>query len=197
MKYFFKIKERHIFKQRSIKMSSIQNISLYLPCVFSKYDDKYVRNAFKHIGDISNIDFVSKMNDRGNYYNSVYIHFNSWYNNVESYVLYNDVINEHVQARVYHDGDKWYWIVLQNTAKKVNSGNRRQMIDLSDMKKEEEVKKEVKEVKEDVEIDELIEEDEEEYNKYLITIDGRYVQELEAENERLRELLDAHYFSED
>ena len=114
-------------------MSAIKNISLYIPHVFPNFDKEYVAKAFKNIGEVSQIDFVAKQDRNGNDFNAVYIHFNKWYMNKKASSFYETVVDESKEARLYHD-EPWYWIVLPNTAKKHMPGDRKPVIDLSDIK---------------------------------------------------------------
>ena len=112
-------------------MSAIANISLYIPYVFPNFDKEYVANAFKRIGEVSEIDFVAKQGRNGNNYNSVYIHFNKWYTNKRTLAFYDSVVDANKEARLCHD-EPWYWIVLPNTAKKHLPGERKPKINLGE-----------------------------------------------------------------
>lgn len=112
-------------------MSAIKNISLYIPHVFPNFDKEYVTNAFKNIGEVSQIDFVAKQDRNGGNYNAVYVHFKKWYTNKKATTFYNSVVDESKEARLCHD-EPWYWIVLPNTAKKYVPGDRKPRIDLSE-----------------------------------------------------------------
>jgi hypothetical protein len=110
-------------------MSAIKNISLYIPHVFPNFDKEYVARAFNNIGEVSQIDFVAKQDRNGSNFNAVYVHFNKWYTNNEATAFYDSVIDDTKQAQLTHD-NKWYWIVLPNTAKKYVPGDRKQRLDL-------------------------------------------------------------------
>jgi len=105
------------------------NISLFVPHVFTNFDQEYIANAFKEIGEVDHIDLVSKVDRKGKYYNSVYIHFKYWHNTPVAQEFYEKVVSETEQARLYHD-DPWFWIVLPNNAKKHVSGERKPRIEL-------------------------------------------------------------------
>lgn len=115
-------------------MSSIKNISLYVPHVFPNFDKDYVTNAFNNIGEVSRVDFVAKVDRNGNNYNALYVHFNKWYTNGTAFQFYFDVVDERKEARLYHDG-QWYWIVLPNNTKKYVPGERKTRIDINDLLK--------------------------------------------------------------
>jgi len=107
-------------------MSSIKNISLFVPHVFANFDKEYVADAFSKFGVVDYIDFVARQDRVGAEYNAVYIHFKKWYNTPENIDFQSQKSN-----RVYHDGP-WYWIVLPNTAKKHIPGERKPRIDLGE-----------------------------------------------------------------
>lgn len=115
-------------------MSSIKNISLYVPHVFPNFDKDYVTNAFNNIGEVSRVDFIAKVDRNGNNYNALYVHFNKWYTNGTAFQFYFDVVDERKEARLYHDG-QWYWIVLPNNTKKNVPGERKTRIDINDLLK--------------------------------------------------------------
>lgn len=68
------------------------------------------------IGDVKRVDFVPKTDKHGNFYNSAYIHFNSWCNSITVSNLQERVLDPNKEARIVYD-DPWYWIILQNTSK--------------------------------------------------------------------------------
>ena len=115
-------------------MSTLENISLFIPHVFPNFTNEYVANVFKNLGEVNHVDFVAKYDRDGNQFNSAYIHFNQWYDTIENRNFQNKLITKS-ELRVYHDNrvyhDKlWYWIVLPNTAKKHLPGERKPRIDL-------------------------------------------------------------------
>ncbi len=114
-------------------MSAIKNISLYIPHVFANFDKTYIEKAFKNIGEVSQIDLVAKQDRNGNNFNAAYVHFSKWFNNKTALSFYESVVDENQEARLYYD-EPWYWIVLPNTAKKYNPGDRKIRIDLGDSK---------------------------------------------------------------
>ena len=65
-------------------MSSIKNVSLYIPHIFANYSKEDVLQVFEdqNIGEIKNIDFVSKIGQDGKQFNAAYIHFNHWHDNI-------------------------------------------------------------------------------------------------------------------
>ena len=110
-------------------MSSVKNISLYIPHIFGNYNKEYVAKVFNdlNIGKVNYIDFVTKMSKDGNVYNAAYIHFDEWYTNVVARNFQNRVLDTTKEARLMYE-DPWYWIVLENKAKRVVPSARRPRI---------------------------------------------------------------------
>jgi len=112
-------------------MSAIKNISLFIPHIYGNYTSSMVRDVFDDmgIGEVKNVDFVSKMGSDGKPYNAAYIHFYEWQDNVVARNFQERVLNPNKEARVMYD-DPWYWIVLENKGKKHVPGQRKPTIDL-------------------------------------------------------------------
>lgn len=114
-------------------MSAIMNISLYIPHIFANYSKEDVAKVFEDqkIGKVKNIDFISKLSQDGKAYNAAYIHFEHWYDNIAATNFQERVINLKKEARLMYE-DPWYWIVLENKARKVVPGQRKPRIDLGE-----------------------------------------------------------------
>ena len=110
-------------------MTALENISLYIPHVFPNFNKEFLTEQFEQLGDIDHIDMISKLDKAGKPYNSVYIHFNRWYTDIEARNFHANVLDPRTDAHFYYD-KLWYWLVLPNTAKKQISGNRKQKLDL-------------------------------------------------------------------
>ena len=110
--------------------SQIANISLYIPHVFVNISKRTVAETFEdlRIGSVKRVDFVYKKGSNGDF-NAVYIHFNHWYDNVAARNFQERVINPSMEARIVYD-EPWYWIVLENKTKKVDSTKRKPRINL-------------------------------------------------------------------
>ena len=108
-----------------------QNISLYIPHIFANFSKEFVAKVFEdlNIGNVKNIDFVSKYGQDGKEYNAAYIHFNEWYDTIAARNFQARVMDSKLEARVVYD-EPWYWIVLENKARKYVSGERKPRIDL-------------------------------------------------------------------
>jgi len=111
-------------------MSSINNISLYIPHVFANISKEFIAEIFEklRIGKILSIDFVYKLG-RDAPYNTAYVHFEYWYENTAAYNFQERVLNPEKEAKIIYD-DPWYWIVFENKAKKHVSGDRKPRIAL-------------------------------------------------------------------
>ncbi len=106
-------------------MSSSENMSLYIPHVFANISKERIVKIFEilSLGKVRDVDFVSKMGNSGSY-NSAYLHFDYWYDNVASQNFRERVKAENKEARIVYD-DPWYWIVLQNKSKKIIPGQQK------------------------------------------------------------------------
>ena len=198
-------------------MSAIKNISLYIPHIFANYSKSDVVKVFEDlsIGKVKSIDFISKMDKGGKPFNAAYIHFEYWFDNIAASNFQERVLNPKKEARLMYE-DPWFWLVLENTGRKIVSGDRKQCIDLGDLKQVSSTTPEktnnivstprapVKERKnksdetsvfdasEEMDYIEMMDEMAEceavmdEDDKYLISIDERYVEEIEKENVYLR-----------
>ena len=114
-------------------MSTIKNISLFVPKVFLNFNQEYVAKAFAELGDVDRVDFVAKQDRDGKLYNAAYIHFKSWYDNYVANKTMS-IIETAGKTEFYHDDSEYYWIVLPNTAKKHISGERKPCLDLGEAK---------------------------------------------------------------
>jgi heat shock protein HspQ len=113
--------------------ATIQNISLYIPHIFANYTKEYVSKVFEdhNIGKVKNIDLVSKMSQDGKFYSAAYIHFEEWYNTIATRNFQARVHDTSKEARIMYE-EPWYWIVLENKARKFISGDRKPRIILNE-----------------------------------------------------------------
>jgi hypothetical protein len=74
---------------------------------------------------------VSKMGQDGKQYNAVYVHFEFWCDTIANRNFQARVCDPNQEARVVYD-TPWYWIVLENKARKYIPGERKPRIDLSE-----------------------------------------------------------------
>jgi hypothetical protein len=208
-------------------MSAIQNISLYVPHVFANYSKAAVAKVFnEYVGEVKEVDFVSKKSHDGRPYNAAYIHFHAWHNNHAAVNLQARVLDPAQEARIVYD-DPWYWIVLENKGQKSARANTPPMacrdefpailtprkaaaggaiapnaptkaarnqpmltekmpnINLED-DFDEALAKEARDAIMLYELQNLMDEE----DRFLITIDSRYVRAIESENADMRMKLD-------
>jgi len=97
------------------------NISVFIPRVFPNLDEAFVMQVFDKlsIGQVGNVDFVLKYDEKGKRYNAAYVHFNYWYDttaarNLQERILHPE--NDKPALLVYDD--PWRWILLESTAEK-------------------------------------------------------------------------------
>jgi hypothetical protein len=189
----------------------MRNISLYIPHIFSNYTKEYVANVFENlkIGKVKYIDFIAKMGRDNKAYHAAYIHFEHWFDNIVAQNFHSKVLDENKEARVVYE-DPWYWIVLENKAQKYVPGQRKTRITLTTPPKPNnttryipvtptkesnvEFDADFKELCRKIHFDDELPQDEieklmAEEDKDLITIDARYVETLEQENQHFRNYL--------
>jgi hypothetical protein len=113
-------------------MSSIKNISLFVPHVYGNFTSAMIMEVFNglHIGEVKSVDLVAKMGSDSKHYNAAYIHFTSWYDTKVAYDFQKQLLDPKQDVKVMYD-HPWYWIVLENKGKKHLPGDRKQTIDLN------------------------------------------------------------------
>ena len=111
-------------------MSAINNISLYIPHIFTNYSKENVAKVFEtlKIGKVKNIDFISKMGNDFKPFNAAYIHFEYWYDNIGATNFQEKVLHKS-PAKLMYD-EPWFWLVLENKGKKIVSGDRKKCLDI-------------------------------------------------------------------
>lgn len=116
-------------------MSSSSLMSLFIPHVFGNIDKEFIMEVFREhqLGNVKSIDFVSKLGKDGHEFNAAYIHMESWETGKAARDFKALVVNQDKEARLIYE-EPWYWIVLENTARKVVSGDRKPCLDLGSAK---------------------------------------------------------------
>jgi len=111
---------------------SQNQMSLYIPHVFPNFTKDYISEIFKNMnyGIVDHVDLVRKQDKYGKVYNAAYVHFAYWFDNQSVRNLHSNIRNPDKEARVMYE-DPWYWIVLENKAKKREPGARKECIDIS------------------------------------------------------------------
>lgn len=109
------------------------NTSLYIPHIFANFDKDFVANVFEklQIGKVKNIDFVLKTNGQGKEYNAAYIHFEYWNDTIVARNFHSRVVDPKNEARIVYD-EPWFWVVLENKARKYVPGERKPRIQLDE-----------------------------------------------------------------
>jgi hypothetical protein len=112
-------------------MSQSTVMSVYIPHVFGNVTKELMIKTieFQSLGKVNKIDFVEKMGKNGNTYNSAFVHFEYWYDNISSVHFQERVKNPDKEARIVYK-DPWFWVCFENTGKKHIPGERKERIDL-------------------------------------------------------------------
>ena len=92
--------------------SNNTNPSICIPRVFPNIDWKRVKNVFEELGmgEVERVDMVNKVNDKGQKFKRVFVHFKKWNDDpttrqVKSKLLSGDSV------KVVYD-DPWFWKVF-------------------------------------------------------------------------------------
>lgn len=105
---------------------------LYIPYVFNNITKEFMKAVieFQGLGKVTNIDFVEKMDKNGKIYNSAFVHFEYWYDNISAIHFQERLKNPNKEARIVYN-DPWFWVCFENTGKKVIPGQRKERINLT------------------------------------------------------------------
>ena len=95
---------------------SSNNVSIRIPRVFPNISEERIRGVFEDLGwgTISKIDMVRRVNQNGEKYNLVFVHFESWAKGTDSI---QDAFKAGKEVKVTYD-NPWYWRLTINTAHK-------------------------------------------------------------------------------
>jgi hypothetical protein len=87
------------------------NMTLCIPRVFSNIGEKRIRSVFYalKLGHIGRIDIVSKISERGEKFNRVFIHFERWFDTTNALSALK-LLSEGNDIKVIYD-DPWFWKV--------------------------------------------------------------------------------------
>jgi hypothetical protein len=105
---------------------------LYIPYVFTNITKEFMKTTieFQGLGKVKNIDFVEKMDKNGKFYNSAFVHFEYWNDNISAIHFQERLKNPNKEARIVYK-DPWFWVCFENTGKKVIPGQRKERINLN------------------------------------------------------------------
>ena len=86
-------------------------MTLCIPRVFSNIGDKRIRSVFYalKLGHIGRIDVVSKISERGEKFNRVFIHFERWFDTDNAHSALK-LLSEGRDIKVIYD-EPWFWKV--------------------------------------------------------------------------------------
>lgn len=113
-------------------MSSISNLSLYIPHIFSNFTREDIVDVFENqqsIGKVKRVDLIAKMSSNNTAYNAAYIHFEYWNDNTATRNLQERILDTNKEAHIVYE-DPWYWIVLENKTRKYEPNERKPRIAL-------------------------------------------------------------------
>ena len=104
---------------------SLTNLmSIYIPHVFINISADLIKKTFEDLkyGKVKHIDLVDKMDKKGKIYQSAYIHFDYWFDNIACKNFQDRVKNPDKEARIVYK-EPWFWICLENTSTNINTNN--------------------------------------------------------------------------
>ena len=166
-----------------------QSLSLYIPYVFANISKKNIADTFEFqgLGKVKNIDFVEKIDKKGKICNTAFVHFEQWYDNISAVNFQERIKNPDKEARIVYN-DPWFWVCIENKAKKHAVGERKERINLQDFSNIFEEEK--AEVKLDQDIEDKFERELLEEFKCDTNYDIMLYQKMEelAENHKKREI---------
>ena len=113
-------------------MSQSTVMSLYIPHVFGNVTKEMMIKTieFQALGKVEKIDFVEKMGKNGKIYNTAFVHFEYWYDNISSVHFQERVKDLNKEARIVYN-DPWFWVCFENKGKKQVPGERKERINLN------------------------------------------------------------------
>lgn len=104
--------------------SSSNLMSIYIPYVFMNISADLIKKTFEDLkyGKVKHIDLVDKMDKKGKIYQSAYIHFDYWFDNIACKNFQDRITNPDKEARIVYK-EPWFWICLENTSANINTKN--------------------------------------------------------------------------
>ena len=86
-----------------------ENPSIVIPHVFNNIGEKRVFAIFRRlkIGYIDRIEFLNKTDKNGRKFNTVFVHFTHWFDNPNSNLLKQNLLNNK-PAKILYD-QPWFW----------------------------------------------------------------------------------------
>ena len=104
-----------IFVNKTITTMINQQLSIYIPHVFSNITKERIVDVFEtqSVGMVERVDFIPKKGKDGKEYNTAFIHMKAWYNNECVVNLQSKIKTSNSTARIVYD-DPWYWNLYEN-----------------------------------------------------------------------------------
>ena len=99
-------------------ISSNNVYSLCIPRVSLNINEMQIRNIFDELnmGIIQRIDIVNKTTEKGEKFNRVFIHFESWFE-TENAILALERLNNGKEIKIMYD-EPWFWRAAPSYIKK-------------------------------------------------------------------------------
>ena len=122
-----------IINNNNNMLSVDQSLSLFIPKVSFKITSEVIARVFweRGVGLVKNVDFVSKTDFKGNYYNHAYIHFEYWFDHHSNIDFQTSIVNLNQHTRIIYDRFNHYWNILPNKTSKYNPNYHKPTIDLT------------------------------------------------------------------
>ena len=97
-------------------------LSLYIPVISNSVSETYIKTMFKNknIGTVLRVDFVKNIEKNRR---EAFIHFDEWFDNEESKLLKEDILNPDTktQFKFNHTDKFWPLLVNKNPHKRINN----------------------------------------------------------------------------
>lgn len=108
-----------------------QTLSLMIPRVFPQWiDEEKIIDIFhkQQLGRVYKVSIIRLPDSKKRSYPiyQAYVYFNAWYDNEIAYNFQQRIFGVKAQARVVYD-DPWFWVVFENTKKRLSNNDKRIM----------------------------------------------------------------------
>lgn len=99
------------FQNNPIQSLKMSYVTLCIPRVFPNISESRIRNIFEqlNLGNVGNIDMVSTTNQRGEKFNRIFVHFNTWFRNEDASRAL-ERLKEGNEIKIIYD-EPWFWKV--------------------------------------------------------------------------------------
>jgi hypothetical protein len=90
-----------------------KDLSIYIPILLGQITELQIKELFNilDIGNVSRVDFVSKINKTGDITRQAFVHFETWYNTYTAKNLQARILDPNVNAKLVYDDPK-FWPLL-------------------------------------------------------------------------------------